>query len=127
MGRFDDEVMEFFVSYTWPGNLREMRNVIRRAALLTSADKIGLQALPFDLVQGITTIDNHHTERENAVLDDNPIVKKEINLKDRAAKAEYDAILMTLEMVNFNKSKAAELLNIDRKTLYNKMKAINLK
>jgi len=123
---FDDEVMEFFISYAWPGNLREMRNVIRRAALLTSADKISLQALPFDLVKGvgITTKDNdHHTERETPVMDDNPIAKKEINLKDRAAKAEYDAILMTLEMVNFNKSKAAELLNIDRKTLYNKIRA----
>ena len=48
--------------------------------------------------------------------------KKEIHLKDTAAKAEYEAILQTLQHVNFNKSKAAELLNIDRKTLYNKIR-----
>ena len=122
---FDDEVMEFFINYAWPGNLREMRNVIRRAALLSGADKISLQALPFDLVQGMatTTKDGTYTERENFIADENPVLKKDINLKDRAAKAEYDAIITTLEMVNFNKSKAAELLNIDRKTLYNKIRA----
>ena len=52
----------------------------------------------------------------------NPVNKKEVNLKSTTAKAEYDAILNALVMVNFNKSKAAELLNIDRKTLYNKIR-----
>jgi two-component system response regulator HydG len=40
--------------------------------------------------------------------------------------AEYETILNVLKEVNFNKTKAAKILNIDRKTLYNKMKAINL-
>ncbi len=122
---FEDEVMEFFVNYAWPGNLREMRNVVRRAALLSGAEKINLQALPYDLVQGIgsTAKEDNYTERQELPADDSQIFKKDINLKDRAAKAEYDAILTTLEMVSFNKSKAAELLNIDRKTLYNKIRA----
>ena len=48
------------------------------------------------------------------------------DLKNAALEAEYDAILSVLREVNFNKTKAAKILNIDRKTLYNKMKAIDL-
>ncbi len=49
------------------------------------------------------------------------------DLKNAALEAEYETIIKVLREVNFNKTKAAEVLNIDRKTLYNKMKAINLK
>jgi two-component system response regulator HydG len=49
------------------------------------------------------------------------------DLKNAALGAEHETILKVLREVNFNKTKAAEILNIDRKTLYNKMKAINLK
>ena len=48
------------------------------------------------------------------------------DLKSAALHAEYEKILEVLRKVNFNKSKAALLLNIDRKTLYNKMKTFNL-
>ena len=48
------------------------------------------------------------------------------DLKNAALEAEYDAILTVLREVNFNKTKAAKILNIDRKTLYNKIKAISL-
>ena len=48
------------------------------------------------------------------------------DLKSAALEAEYDTILSVLKEMNFNKTKAAKALNIDRKTLYNKMKAIDL-
>jgi len=48
--------------------------------------------------------------------------KKELDLKDAASKAEYETIMAVLQQVNFNKKKAAEVLKIDRKTLYNKIK-----
>jgi two-component system response regulator HydG len=122
---FEDDVIELFVNYSWPGNLRELRNVVRRAALLTSGNKISVQALPVEIVLGTQKADasavsqiHHITLTENTTP-----VKKEIHLKDTAAKAEYDAILNALEMVNFNKTKAANLLNIDRKTLYNKIRS----
>jgi two-component system response regulator HydG len=47
---------------------------------------------------------------------------KDADLKDAAAKAEYDTIMNVLKEVNFNKTRAAEILKIDRKTLYNKIK-----
>lgn len=116
---FDDDVMELFINYPWPGNLRELRNIIRRSALLTTTDKISIHSLPFELVS-----DNKKLSlaKDESSPTDEAVVKKEIHLKDTAAKAEYEAILKALEQVNFNKSKAAELLNIDRKTLYNKIR-----
>jgi len=117
---FDDDVMELFINYPWPGNLRELRNIIRRSALLTTTDKINIQSLPFELVSDNKKISL--AEQGESSVTDTAVLKKEIHLKDTAAKAEYEAILKALEQVNFNKSKAAELLNIDRKTLYNKIR-----
>ncbi|WP_256011038.1 sigma-54-dependent transcriptional regulator [Desertivirga xinjiangensis] len=118
---FSDDVIECILNYNWPGNIRELKNVIRRATLLTETNKIQLKALPLELstFARISAI-------ESAV---DTIQKKETTkkgLKDAALEAEYEAILRVLKEVNFNKTKAAKILNIDRKTLYNKMKAINL-
>jgi two-component system response regulator HydG len=52
-----------------------------------------------------------------------PVIKKDIGLKGAASKAEYETIMNVLKEVKFNKKKAAEVLNIDRKTLYNKLKS----
>jgi two-component system response regulator HydG len=113
---FDDEVMELFKNYTWPGNLREFRNVIRRACLMTNSGLISKNVLPWEIISGpaeesITNINT--SERINP-----PIAA----LKDAASHAEYETIMNVLKQVKFNKSKAAEILQIDRKTLYNKIK-----
>ncbi|HMK05142.1 MAG TPA: sigma-54 dependent transcriptional regulator [Ferruginibacter sp.] len=119
---FEEEVMQIFINYSWPGNLRELRNVIRRAALVTDTHKITVQSLPFEImpVNDKTYVPASHFQKRP--FDDGPGSKKGIFLKDTAAKAEYESILNALQQVNFNKSKAAELLNIDRKTLYNKIR-----
>jgi len=118
---FEEDVMQVFINYSWPGNLRELRNVIRRAALLTDNHKINIQSLPFEImpVNEKTYMPANHFSKRS--FDDGNL-KKGIFLKDTAAKAEYESILSALQQVNFNKSKAAELLNIDRKTLYNKIR-----
>ncbi len=118
---FSEEVIECLLTYNWPGNIRELKNVIRRATLLTETNKIQLKALPLELstfarVSAIETAVGSIQNKESA--------KK--GLKDAALEAEYETILRVLKEVNFNKTKAAKILNIDRKTLYNKMKAINL-
>ncbi|MEP7164736.1 MAG: sigma-54 dependent transcriptional regulator [Ferruginibacter sp.] len=119
---FDDDVMELFIDYSWPGNLRELRNVIRRAALLTDRHKISLQSLPFEIVSSGQTRITSTAMMQNKMFDPANNSKTGDVLKDTASKAEYEAILKALQQVNFNKSKAAELLNIDRKTLYNKIR-----
>ncbi|MDP4284599.1 MAG: sigma-54 dependent transcriptional regulator [Bacteroidota bacterium] len=112
---YEEEVEEMFMNYSWPGNLREFRNVVRRAVLLTQSGLINSKVLPWEITQSLLhpeTQLNGHKKLSGAPVD----------LKDAAARAEYETIMNVLKEVNFNKTKAAEILNIDRKTLYNKIK-----
>lgn len=119
---FDPEVEEAFKNYVWYGNLRELRNVIKRAALLTDGEYIEARSLPFEIINfkklqfekpaGEGGALPGKTER----LDPSPT-----SLKNASRDAEYEMILQALKKANYNKSKAAKLLDIDRKTLYNKM------
>ncbi len=120
---FSSDVEESFLTYPWPGNVRELKNVLRRAVLLTEGDFIQTKALPLE----ISTY-SKVSAFENAVesASTNHVKEKKLDLKNAALEAEYDTILKVLKEVNFNKTKAAQILNIDRKTLYNKMKAINI-
>ena len=111
---FETDVLEMFINYPWPGNLREFRNVIRRCVLLTHNGKISAATLPGEITRGciLPPLQQAPTENRSVSLD----------LKDTASRAEYETIMHVLKEVNFNKTKAAELLKIDRKTLYNKIK-----
>jgi two-component system response regulator HydG len=120
---FDDNVLQIFMNYSWPGNLREFRNVVRRAVLLTPpGEKINAGSLPWEITNAeILTAGNATAAAKTApAMPASP--KKELDLKDAASRAEYETIMTVLQQVNFNKKKAAEVLNIDRKTLYNKIK-----
>ncbi len=110
---FDEDVMNVFLLYKWPGNLREFRNVVRRAALLTKEGKVKKEVLPWEMmqVQGPATI-----------VTTLPAGEFSSGLKNSASKAEYEMIMKVLKEVNYNKTKAAEVLKIDRKTLYNKIR-----
>jgi two-component system response regulator HydG len=123
---FEDEVKQLFQQYPWHGNLRELKNVVKRAALLTEGDIIKAQSVPIEI--------SHHTRLS---FDDSPVVRNLVeeehatsseipNLKSAAREAEYETIIKVLKQVNFNKSKAAKILNINRKTLYNKIKDYDL-
>lgn len=120
---FSEEVINCFLEYPWPGNVRELKNVIRRASLLTESHKIvEAKSLPLE----ITEMSNMFSlAREPALIREEENGALKTNLKNAALEAEYETILQVLKQVNFNKTKAAKILNIDRKTLYNKMKAIN--
>ena len=121
---FSPEVMECFMNYRWQGNIREMKNVVRRAALLTEGGEITMKALPLEITNLKMPVYDYAYHNHTDVPE---IKENKHDLKNAALEAEYDTILKVLREVNFNKTKAAEILNIDRKTLYNKMKAINLK
>jgi two-component system response regulator HydG len=118
---YEDEVKEMFLNYSWPGNLREFRNVVRRAVLLTPNGYINSKVLPWEITQSLQQQQSYQNGHEEfaETLDMN---FKPVDLKDAAAKAEYETIMNVLKEVNFNKTKAAEILKIDRKTLYNKIK-----
>jgi two-component system, NtrC family, response regulator HydG len=105
-------VYEIFNNYEWPGNLRELRNTIRRMVLLCKNNVAGEDLLPPEMFM------------INAKKDISPDLGT--NLKDIQANTEKQQIVRVLEEVRGNKSKAARQLNIDRKTLYNKMEKYGL-
>lgn len=108
---FDSQVSEIFRLYEWPGNLREMKNVIKRAVLLTPEGLIKVGALPVEMLE---TVRNPQPK----VSADAPQI---YDLKALQETQEKEMIIKTLQEVRFNKSKAARILNIDRKTLYLKI------
>ncbi|MCM4159527.1 sigma-54-dependent Fis family transcriptional regulator [Antarcticibacterium flavum] len=103
---FSDEAIEAFQNYGWPGNLRELKNMVKRAVLLTQESIIPLKVLPHEIAHTPQTEENYGLFKN---------------------KNEESLILDALEKANGNKSKAARLLSIDRKTLYNKLKQYNIK
>src|SRR5690554_6134300 len=103
---FSEEVITAFSSYHWPGNLRELQNVIKRAVLLSTGDYVEKESLPKEVYK-----------------------TKKLDLsEEQFSKADYEKeqIVRALKQSNFNKSKAAKLLQITRKTLYNKINHYNL-
>jgi two-component system response regulator HydG len=109
--RVSEEVLEKFMNYSWPGNLRELRNVVKRGVLLSEGNVLEEDVLPEEIKYGIS--------RSDGPTDD--------SLKSVANHAERDRILSVLSQTGNNKSKAAKILNIDRKTLYNKLKLFDIK
>ncbi|MGS2741470.1 sigma-54-dependent transcriptional regulator [Sinomicrobium sp. M5D2P17] len=102
---FSSAVTEAFQNYSWPGNIRELQNVIKRATLLTTSEYIQEDALP----QEIFKPENQRMEYSFFKTEN-----------------EKEMILNALRETNNNKSKAAELLKMNRKTLYNKLKLYNI-
>ncbi|HTJ48842.1 MAG TPA: sigma-54 dependent transcriptional regulator [Cyclobacteriaceae bacterium] len=115
---FSPEVKKYLTNYYWHGNLRELNNVIRRSVLLTLDETIQSESLPPEIVQAIGLTPD--------ILEGTSIDENVGMLKSVAWTAERQAIIDVLEKVNYNKSKASELLNIDRKTLYNKLKLYHI-
>ncbi|HEU5146832.1 MAG TPA: sigma-54 dependent transcriptional regulator, partial [Chryseosolibacter sp.] len=127
--RFSPEVEDVFRKYVWHGNLRELKNVVKRATLMADSSVIDIKSIPFELVnyrklQFESTGEQVPVpaNRETATTAAQPAPMREPGLKSVSIDAEYEWILETLKKVDFNKSKAAKLLKIDRKTLYNKIK-----
>lgn len=104
---FDAEACDALQRYDWPGNLRQLKNVVKRATLLATGDFITCKELGEEL---------HATETNQETV--NLTLRNEDNEKQR--------ILQALQQTKNNKTRAAQLLGIDRKTLYNKLKLYNI-
>lgn len=115
---FSESAKENLANYYWHGNLRELQNVVKRAVLLCATDLITRDHLPEE-------IQHPEITQELVAMEQTPITDTE-NLKAASETAERQVILSTLKKASYNKSKTAKLLNIDRKTLYNKLKAYDI-
>jgi two-component system response regulator HydG len=104
------EAKTLLLQYDWPGNLRELKNVVKRMVLLTPTDTAEVEALPEDMIISINQTPKSSGTDLKAI--------NEVN--------EKAMIMETLIKVKYNKSKAAKLLNIDRKTLYSKMERYDI-
>ena len=104
---FSPEVVSIFQNYSWPGNLRELQNCVKRATLLTRGDFIESDVLPAEFFQ----------------IQNQPAATAEVfSLSEN----EKETIISALSKTQNNKSEAAKLLKITRKTLYNKLKQYNI-
>jgi len=145
---FSPEVEAIFKTYVWPGNIRELKNVVKRATLLCDTEYIIPTVLPFEITnftklqfgetaeEAPSTIQVKQAEPSPAVSPAytavapavaEPVFSKQLEINEHSLKgasidAEYEMIVEALRKANYNKSKAAKILNVDRKTLYNKMK-----
>ena len=101
---FDSAAAELLASHSWPGNLRELNNVVKRAVLLTRSNKITTAEL---------------TQAMGQIRTDNVL-----QLHDEDT--ERQRIITALQQTNGNKAKAARLLGVDRKTIYNKIEKLGI-
>ena len=98
---FDEKASKALLEYQWPGNLRQMKNIVRRATLLAQDKLITLNEL---------------SELKS------PVAPSAAGMPLRNEETEKLQIIEALKQTGYNKSRAAQLLGIDRKTLYNKLK-----
>ena len=103
---FDKDVEELFLGYDWPGNIRQMKNMIMRATLLATGDFITTDLLPMEITE------QKAEGRSTSLLRDPDDEKKRI--------------LAALKTAAGNKTMAAKILGVDRKTLYNKLKNFDI-
>ncbi len=117
---FDDATRQKMTDYYWHGNLRELQNVIKRAVLLCQGDTILMEHLPEELIS--PELNDLTPTSANTLV----IQSEDGNLKDAASTAQRAIIIDALKKAGYNKTKTAKALNIDRKTLYNKLKAYDI-
>lgn len=118
----DPDVLGILGQYHWPGNVRELKNVMKRAVILAD-DVIREKDLPEELLRSIRrdTIPSHLLREDS----EDPPDLKEL-ARGEMQRIERDVILRTLEQNNWHLSKTAETLGVDRKTLRNKMRTLNV-
>ena len=105
--RFTQEAIDLLLAYDYPGNVRELENIVERCVTLSSSATIGKDDIPSFII---------NPEQSG----------KGLRLSDVAADAERSHIIKILKTTMGNKTKAAELLGISRKTLWDKMNAYDI-
>jgi two-component system response regulator HydG len=122
MDGFSKPVERILKNHYWHGNLRELRNVIKRAVLLAESKMVLDENLPEEIRKPELSFQYDQQVEESV-----PAAEEEVgDLKSIVERAEKQAILNVLKRTGYNKSKTADILKVDRKTLYNKMKAYEI-
>ncbi len=124
-GRFvngiSKEALRALVSYDWPGNVRELENAIERAVIIASGRQIELDDLPEPISNAAAAADSHVRQERARASSEGRSIGLEIELPATMDEIERQVIDATLDYTEGDKSRAARLLNIGRKTLYRKL------
>ncbi len=125
IGGFDSAAMSALQSYAWPGNVRQLENVIERAVLLSRSDALTMEDLPPEISGG--------SNAEMAGIVSNALPAKTLpevingkTLREALEGPEREIILQALRLHNWNRASTADALDINRTTLYKKMKRLGL-
>ncbi len=114
--RLNPEAMDLLLSYSWPGNIRELENLMERMVILSEGDEIQVTELP----------ERFRSKPAAAAAKPQEIPDHGIHLTAAVQEFERDLILKALDKSNWVKSRAAQLLNLNRTTLLEKMKKQNI-
>ncbi len=116
MKSFSEASMELMMKYDWPGNIRELENMIERLSVLVESDIIDVADLP-EKIKGVSSAETKH-----AVLS----LQEGIGFNEAVEQYQKDLILQALNQTNWVKAKAADLLKMNRTTLVEKIKKMRL-
>ncbi|NOY91594.1 MAG: sigma-54-dependent Fis family transcriptional regulator [Deltaproteobacteria bacterium] len=128
---FTDAALELLRPYAWPGNIRELENVVERCMLFCDGDRIDVTHLPPELreasAQKLAQASNVdvQAERVTAAADDGAGLKEAV--REATSRLERELIVRALEKTGGNVTHAARLLKISRKSLQTKMKELGLR
>lgn len=117
---FSDESMAALLRYTYPGNVRELQNIIERAAVLSTKQTVGADALPAHVVEGQASL------HPLSIVQEPNGEWEPVPLAEALKEPERQILLRALEANNWNRSQTADQLEINRTTLYKKMKAFGI-
>jgi two-component system response regulator AtoC len=125
--RISEEAIAFLQSYSWPGNVRELENVIERATILSGKHTVQRHHLPADIQQNV--IQTSDCSPKESGLEALPEISygASLSIPKVTEKIEKDMICAALKVTHGNKSKAAKLLEISERSLWNKLDAYKLK
>ncbi len=117
---FSPEVLHAFETFNWPGNIRELRNVVERAAILTRQGTVQMTALPVNLQ--VKPLAAAAVAGVDAISAPEPDTALQLPMGTTLEKAERELVLRTLEYTQQNKARAAEMLGLTLKALQAKLK-----
>ena len=119
----EDDAMAALKGYDWPGNIRELENVIERAVVVAEGDTLTVRDLPPEIFHGNIIITDAETSQ---LLDEDDVEIPAKNFRTERDRFEREQLMRVLGSANGNKSEAARLLGVARSTLVNRMKKLGL-
>jgi transcriptional regulator of acetoin/glycerol metabolism len=124
-----EEVIEIFLKHPWPGNIRQLRNLLKTAAFMSTNSVITVEDLPPDFLAEIDPMKNNGTKNTDLPWEEEASNVAPVMTHTPSALADWEeqAVLSALQTSNWNVSLAAKKLNITRSTLYQKISKHGIK